>query len=1299
MSKSNSLIREDLFEWINRTYLGPYKVTESGYPDLEEAIDFSPKDLYTTGILYPQVRELEDLFSEEVETVETETDLNLDEDNKKDSVNNGVKKGNRKIVDDEEEELKLTTEFNPSSLAISFLCEENQKIHLKIKYGKYFPVQNGDSSYKRSHFEVDINFRCTSEGVINESHKVEGWKKSESGTKLISLTSTDDTAKVKIISRNSYTQNGAASLKVITVSLINSRFCVRKEQKKVNHLLFQPEIKVNSTQGFQSFPDLTNLEKLTEEEKEIKFLYRGYKNFGQGHGCAVDWKKQDNKVVEICSAVLPNEKINGVDFNPEELDGIDNILYMKVLSKAQSKAEKEDLFEQLNQFILAYEKWIGIQEEEIQKEKLNLEYQESAKKILDKCRDLYSRMQTGIDLLRKDPTILKSFLDANKAMFYQRVMADFAQHRRLSNRILSNDNRFDDPLPEFDKIPFDAASNSIWENGKLNAKLSTDSKRKLAKWRPFQLAFILSQIQGATDIESEDRDTVDLLWFSTGGGKTEAYLGLIAFTIFYQRQTTSFQDSGVTVMMRYTLRMLNKQQFSRANILICSCELIRFNNPSLYGTTRISNGLWVGGTTTPNKHTGSDNYPGNNDYLQKYKERTEAKRFNEGNYSPPVFTCPCCGNKLVKEIHKNESGQISVVGRWGYHQIENVLNRRPFPNQNPFYLHCTNTKCHFHVGENEFKLRRNDNSSFMERTLPIYYVDEDIYSYRPTLLFSTVDKYAQLAWRKECFHLFNFNSEFKRMADPPSLIVQDELHLISSSLGTIYSLFEFVIDLLCTEKGIQPKIVGATATVRNARQQCIKIYNRKKYAQFPPSGIQIDDSFYSRKKTEDANARLYMGVMPAGFTSTTAKLRLDSILLEGTDQITNAANENADNYYTLLAYFNTVKELGKYRTLLEDDMVSYRRFLSLKLGKFFKQYDPDRIIELSSQMNSDQINRGLEVLEKIKLHSINEKDPIIQFLNSISIRSSKDLEDTRFKTGWSFSWLRIINEYWDHLKPLCGLQEDMRVNSLNSEDDRERARRLLDHCCNLFLEKINEVKGLNNEDPIKVALSTNMISVGVDIPRLNVMSISGQPKTTAEYIQASSRVGREVPGVVFTLYNPAKNRDRSHYENFKDYHQAYYKYVEATSVTPFSLPALEKTIDSVLISLMRGLYIKEDADATLYPDREEKVRELGELLFQRFCAIEENLENVDPEMIARREKAMNEIVEDVIKRWKSRSNLTFTSFWDVMKNPLAEDKLRWNLFTDPKYRDHHLTQDMLFAMSSLRDVDTSSNIKLKSYIE
>ena len=344
-------------------------------------------------------------------------------------------------------------------------------------------------------------------------------------------------------------------------------------------------------------------------------------------------------------------------------------------------------------------------------------------------------------------------------------------------------------------------------------------------------------------------------------------------------------------------------------------------------------------------------------------------------------------------------------------------------------------------------------------------------------------------------------------------------------------------------------------------------------------------------------------------------------------------------------------------------------------------------------MTSDEINFGLDRLENTRLQLTDLNNEIVNFLSSIGINTKKDLEQAKYK----WNWISVFNNHWEKIKDLVMFAENEKIGPHPYEE--EKVDIVYNKCYPLF-EKVLGSSQANNDDPVKVALATNMIAVGVDIPRLNVMSISGQPKTTAEYIQASSRVGRQSPGIVLTLYNQAKNRDRSHYENFKDYHQAYYKYVEATSVTPFSLPALEKTLDSVVIALMRGFYFKNEKTAYFDADAKKCLYDIQQKLIDRYLSIIKVLEIDNKKLTEKKVNEIKDLFTELEERWKNLGSVNFTEFKDIMSNSLSEENLNNRLFLDAKYRDHHMTRGkMLFAMTSLRDVDTSAKIKIKSYLD
>ncbi|MBP2666535.1 MAG: helicase, partial [Firmicutes bacterium] len=475
------------------------------------------------------------------------------------------------------------------------------------------------------------------------------------------------------------------------------------------------------------------------------------------------------------------------------------------------------------------------------------------------------------------------------------------------------------------------------------------------------------------------------------------------------------------ILMRYTLRLLTAQQFQRAGTLICACEQIRKDNLAELGKSPITIGLWIGQAATPNN-------------IADAFSHLDALVVGREDKNPfQVLTCPWCGTKLVVDKQR---------GNWGY--------KRGTPKQ--FLIHCTEKSCAF------------------SKALPILVVDEDIYNTPPTLLFGTVDKFAMLPWKTDVSRIFAM--DHGNLSLSPELIIQDELHLISGPLGSVVGLYETAIDALCSAKGVKPKIIASTATIRRAGDQIKAVYARK-VSQFPSPGIDAGDSFFAREAgLDELPGRLYVGVMAAGKTMTTTQIRLMSGLLQYTHEM-QYPPEIRDKYWTLVGYFNTIRELGKCATFVDDDI-------------------------------KEQVKR---IASRRKCH------PRLMY-QSEELYSMKSAEEIP-----------------------------------------------------VILEKM--AIPFPDKAVIDVLLASNMISVGVDINRLGLMVVVGQPKTTGEYIQATSRVGRKFPGLILTIFDGARARDRSHYERFTAYHNAFYRYVEPTSVTPFAGPARDRALKAVLVSLIR----------------------------------------------------------------------------------------------------------------------------------
>ena len=387
-------------------------------------------------------------------------------------------------------------------------------------------------------------------------------------------------------------------------------------------------------------------------------------------------------------------------------------------------------------------------------------------------------------------------------------------------------------------------------------------------WRPFQLAFLLLSIPSLVDPAHADRTSpleayADLLWFPTGGGKTEAYLGVAAFTMAIRRLQGNLggldASRGLSVIMRYTLRLLTVQQFQRASTLLCAMEIERQAHPETWGNEPFTLGLWVGHQTSPNTFEDSKN-----------AIRDARNGRNIGGTSPAqLSTCPWCGAPI--------DPQRDIIADDKTHTTT---------------LYCSDPHCTF--------------SETQERGgIPVKVVDDEMYHRPPTMMIATADKFAQMAWRGSVRNLFGYaekecvrhglvypddkdcNGNHTKPAThakaiarirPPDLIIQDEFHLISGPLRTLVGLYEMAVDELCSwqldeNTKVHPKVIASTATVRMADEQIRRVFYRK-CAVFPPSGIDVEDNFFSvQRPIEDKYGRDYIGICALGMSRPAALIR------------------------------------------------------------------------------------------------------------------------------------------------------------------------------------------------------------------------------------------------------------------------------------------------------------------------------------------------------------------------------------------------------------------------------------------
>jgi Helicase conserved C-terminal domain len=752
-----------------------------------------------------------------------------------------------------------------------------------------------------------------------------------------------------------------------------------------------------------------------EDDRIADLQFRDRKEWAVGHGVSVEPITGNDGVTAVGArtAWVPRATVHGVEH--VDIEGV--TVSMDALSRLDEPAQIRAALEPL---VNAYGRWL--EEQARVPLAAPTERTTTRETLLLRAETARQRIQAGIDLLADGA-------DDVRAAF------------RWTNEAMALAARKRDPKTYANRPP---------------------------SWRSFQLAFLLMNLESVANPASAHRSDVELIFFPTGGGKTEAYLGVIAFALLLRRlRAASSPDAGlgVAVILRYTLRLLTLDQLGRGATLICALELRRKREAAALGAERFAIGLWVGRGASPNS-------------LEQAVEEITSFRLGRGASPCPLPVCPWCKTPLDAS----------------------TLRTEPPAKPTRVIVGCKNPECDFSPA--------NDRDG-----LPVLFVDDQIYRELPCFLVGTVDKFAMLPWRGRTAMLFGRatsrigRDHFGPMdgdtppkgatklpagLQPPELIVQDELHLISGPLGTMVGLYETGIDALCSRESggvkLVPKILASTATVRRAEEQVRAIFGRRRMHVFPPPSIDDGETFFSRVDRA-SSGRLYIGVAAPGRPMKAVLISTYVALLGAAKRLFDdpaVDRDVADAYMTLIGYFNSLRELGGMRRLVED--------------------------EIRWRLSSDEKKRA----------------PV-------------DLSGPH-------PWVRKREIKY----------EPVELTSRESTASIAEAK-----------EKLGRHHPA--DDHVDVALASNMISVGLDIERLGLMVIAGQPKTTSEYIQASSRIGRNVdkPGLVVTVYNFFKARDRSHYERFRAYHESFYRFVEAGSVTPFSAPALDRGLAGLLVAMTR----------------------------------------------------------------------------------------------------------------------------------
>jgi hypothetical protein len=973
--------------------------------------------------------------------------------------------------------------------------------------------------------------------------------------------------------------------------------------------LFQTKLKVEANSGEAVFLPTRDVlqpgyDETDEERQRLDLQYRHRLEYAVGRTTSVTWDEPIDgdgdgirRAISVETTWLPTADV------PQTRPGSAGAATTSMRELAELTSEKvADAFAPV---IDGYTEWLD--EQRGIADQLPEHLKEPAENAIAEAELAAARLREGVEYLGSNPQAMQAFCFMNRAMRDQRIRSQVAM-RRAAN----------------DSESIADALSAIEADGD-----------KAASWRPFQLAFILLQVPSLTDpahpFRSGDAANVELLFFPTGGGKTEAYLGLAAYTFAIRRLQGKFDTDdgaldggdGVAVLMRYTLRLLTSQQFQRATALVCAAELIRQEDPATWGDKPFTIGLWVGTAVSPKRF---------DDAKSQVEEARSDTSKAFGLTVLQLQRCPWCGTKIDPKRDL---------------QVDRTAER--------IEVYCGDRR-----GDCPFSSEGDADGA-----LPILTVDDEIYRHPPTFLLATVDKFARLAREGPAASLFGYvdhwcprhgyrhpdsiglcgqgashnavkggRQDYPKVAvqqvkrlRPPDLIIQDELHLITGALGTSVGVFENAIDLLCSYRHggatIRPLIVASTATVRNAEHQVRALYGRG-FDMFPPQVLDVRDTYFSKEVpvTDDAPGRKYLGVCAHGIRLTLAEIRISEVLLLAGQKLLDEAGETADPYMTTVAYFSATRELAGMRRYLDDDVTTRVTGNTEPFPRRTNDFERLEIGELTSRISSEDISANLDKLS------------------------------LPFTERWSTQGRKKFLE------------------------DRDAAR------------KDGKPEPEWGTKPFDVVLATSMLQVGVDVPRLGLMLVVGQPKNTAEYIQASSRVGRDPskPGLVLSLANWSRPRDMAHFEQFRHYHETFYAQVEALSVTPYSDTAMERGLMGVLVSVARVTQAR--ADAGLSPEggagailgSMSKVAELIEQLIARAVPAAEDAEAA--------ERLRLKLIQRQDRWYGKADEIQGALFYErVPKNATA-----WPLLISPESSLMKPSDQVFVVANSMREVQPELNL-------
>lgn len=1127
---------QDIYDFCKRNLQGPKNLPDSSsskYGSNQEVIKRVPIYEYQTGVLWPHIVYRSEEELEEEKFISKGTDISKEEDQVKSKINQRIKnKIERKgalaadedtINSEEEDLISLAYQRHQSAMGISFRPVEGSNLKISVTAAQYLEEEICEDlkdvpGFKKMYID-----------------KKKAWYRKPVGPKLLDIKYEDfpqnvgDQIRKYVLGDDSNPQLvfilRRLSKSIFTGYLFNEKDGMKDDNKSTG-CFFQVEFDIESSKGFLPYVRSNPISKAKGHINEFELLYSDYPSYAVGHGCSPLWNNDSKEISKISAVHIPISEVKPVKASNLIIKDQVVPLSMELMS---SEEKKDEIIDLLEIFTETYASWINSQIDTANGIDNSL-MKSKAKENLENCTYSLKRMKSGIETLKKDKSTFKAFCLMNRAMLLQQIRYNSPQW------VIDEDFQELSPPTIEDK-----SSWPDWDNDK---KVNV----RLGNWRPFQLAFILLNINSLNSENvhemHEEREIVDLIWFPTGGGKTEAYFGLTAFNIFC-RKIANPEDCGTSVITRYTFRVLTTQQFERSAALITSCDIVRKENPELLGNHTIDLGLWIGNTAS---HKDIDKA------VEDCKEiaAKDRRRKRIGEHKFPLHSCPNC---RVSFFRNKLPRKLGIKNLTGPKRVE--------------YL-CPNTMC-----------------EFANEKIPVSAIDEELYKKPPTFLIGTVDKFAMISFYNQTRVFFGLGVE----SLPPDLIIQDELHLISGPLGSIYGTFEKLINELIlkasSEQNIRPKIICSTATINSANDQIKKLYpvkNSKNINIFPSNAIKIWDNFFSYIDKEGIG-RTYIGVIPPVNTDSVTLKRyyMSSLLQAGKDT-------KKDTYYTVIDYYSSLKDLGVGYSTATSDVLD-------QLSGYRKDYKLDD--------NSER-----KVSTVVELTGRDPSQSIPQRLDELSVKYTA-----------------------------------------------------------------------KNNQAIDICLTTNMFSVGVDISRLGILFLNNQTKTTSEYIQATSRVGRSEPGFVAVQYASSRPRDRSYFEQFQSYHERLYSHVEPTSVTPFSYRVIDKVLPALIVGYIRLIknYENEEIDYISEDDWIECKKFISQ--FSQSCDNDSERDYI----INKSKKIIDEISYHL-------ENSSYEGFFPKLFN--VQQGFKHLIYPETVNLEKSIEHNAYNAPTSMRDVDSESSAKI-----